>query len=113
MGALKRIYGIRFNLNHENLALAGKSTYNRPISFWRERDASKIEEVFKRGTLKRLSDARKRRKESADAAEIEAEVKRQKKHKEEQEQETKLLADIYDYIPMIINSVINRKCFKT
>ncbi|CAG5082738.1 Oidioi.mRNA.OKI2018_I69.PAR.g10195.t1.cds [Oikopleura dioica] len=104
MGALKRIYGIRFNLNHENLALAGKSSYNRPISFWRERDASKIEQVFKRGTLKRLSDARKRRKESADAAQIEAEIKRQKKHKEETERETKLLADIHDYIPMNLDS---------
>ncbi|CAG5101811.1 Oidioi.mRNA.OKI2018_I69.chr1.g10.t1.cds [Oikopleura dioica] len=104
MGALKRIYGYRFNLDPENLALAGKSKYNRPISFWRERDASKIQQAFKRGTLKRLTDARKRRKESADAADIEAKIKRQKEYKKEQERETKLLAVIYDYIPMNLDS---------
>ena len=106
MGALKRIYGDRFNMLPENLVLAAKSTFNRPISFWRERDASEIKRAFQRGNQKAILDDRKRRRETTEAEQLATEAKRQKDFEENRKQQANLLAKISDYIPDNLELVI-------
>ena len=52
MGALKRIYMTRFNLDKENVCLYSMSTLNRPVSFWNgEKDGENvIKEAFKKAS---------------------------------------------------------------
>lgn len=105
MGALKRIYENRFNLTSESLAIAAKSTFNRPISFWRERDSSQIKKALGYGSMKPIMDDRKRRKMASEIEELQEEAKRQKEHQEARARQAELLALIHNHIPENLESV--------
>jgi len=92
-------------LDAENIAIVGRATFNRPITFWRQHDSQVLVDAFKRGNLKPLHEERKRQKLAKSNEQFDKERERQRISEQQRIKDATLLATVFDYIPTSLSEV--------